>query len=395
MEAQVEMRPHDLIENSPRKIISDVNVDPVEDTPTKTSAEFSSRKPVPRIWNFNDEFCLTALKSEWYKSLFAIQSTFFHASIDFFRGPQYDYRYLLVPLTTGSISSPMGLGSDSQPVSIELHGETTYLADSQQFLLEYALRYDDDVPGTYYVGTSCRGEDHDSTHLNQFYHVECELRGSLQEGIKVANEYIISLTRILLEKHGDTIKSLAGSTRHMTALLELATKNGGNFPTLTLDEALALPEIRHNEGIMWEYTVTGRPECGCSLTRRGEQALLKRYGGACWVVEMHHLSVPFYQAYCDGLDRSKARCGDFLLGLGEVVGCGNRHTTAEEALVALDHHGVDPADYAWYVDMRRLKPLETTGWGIGSERFLSWVLQHDDVRDIQLIPRLKGLTSTP
>ncbi|KAJ0303208.1 hypothetical protein COL516b_006721 [Colletotrichum fioriniae] len=354
MEAQVEMRPHDLIENSPRKIISDVNVDPVEDAPTKTSAEFSSRKPVPRIWNFNDEFCLAALKSEWYKSLFAIQSTFFHASIDFFRGPQYDYRYLLVPLTTSSISSPMGLGSDSQPVSIELHGETTYLADSQQFLLEYALRYDDDVPGTYYVGTSCRGEDHDSTHLNQFYHVECELRGSLQEGIKVANEYIISLTRILLEKHGDTIKSLAGSTRHMTALLELATKNGGNFPTLTLDEALALPEIRHNEGIMWEYTVTGRPEY-----------------------------------------RSKARCGDFLLGLGEVVGCGNRHTTAEEALVALDHHGVDPADYAWYVDMRRLKPLETTGWGIGSERFLSWVLQHDDVRDIQLIPRLKGLTSTP
>ncbi|KAK1633999.1 putative asparaginase like 1 [Colletotrichum phormii] len=363
--------------------------------PNKIESKVLSRKPVPRIWNLEDGFCIAALKSEWYKSMFAIQSTFFHTSIDFFRGPQLDYRYLLVPLTTGSISSPMGLGSDSQPVSVKLHGEDTYLADSQQFLLEYALRYDDDVPGTYYVGTSCRGEDHDSTHLNQFYHVECELRGGLHEGINVANEYIISLTKTLLEKHGEIIKSFAGSTRHMTDLLKLAARNGGKFPMLPLEEALALPEIKGGEGIMWEYTVTGRPECGRSLTRRGEQALVKRYGGACWVVEMHHLSVPFYQAYSDGSERSTARCGDFLLGLGEVVGCGNRHTTAEEALAALGHHGVDPADYAWYVDMRSQKPLQTTGWGIGSERFLSWVLQHDDVRDIQLIPRLKGQTCAP
>ncbi|EFY88750.1 hypothetical protein J3459_013770 [Metarhizium acridum] len=354
----------------------------------------NGKKPVPRLWDLGDEFAVSALKSPWYQSLFDIQSTFFHASIDFFRQPDLDYSYLLVPLTTGSISSPMGLGSDSMPVSIKLHGEDTYLADSQQFLLEYALRYNDKVRGAYYVGTSCRGEDHDSTHLNQFCHVECELRGGLDAGMDVANRYIVAVTEELLRRHGHVIKAQAGSTQHMTDLLQLFARNGNKFPTVTLDEALRLPEMDKGEGTMWEYTVAGRPECGRSLKRKGEQALVARFGGACWVVEMDHLGVPFYQAYADA-SRSKALCGDLLLGLGEVVGCGNRHTTADEALAALEQHHVDPECYAWYIEMRKFKALDTTGWGIGSERFLSWVLQHDDVRDVQLLPRLKGLACAP
>ena len=43
-------------------------------------------------------------------------------------------------LITGSISSPMGLGSDSLPVKINLNGVSTYLADSMQFLLDYGNR---------------------------------------------------------------------------------------------------------------------------------------------------------------------------------------------------------------------------------------------------------------
>lgn len=46
-----------------------------------------------------------------------------------------------LPITTGSISSPMGLGSDSIPVKIQLGGRDTYLADSMQFALEYGCRF--------------------------------------------------------------------------------------------------------------------------------------------------------------------------------------------------------------------------------------------------------------
>lgn len=208
------------------------------------------KKAVPRLWHLGGGFAVSALQSSWYQTLFSIQSTFFHASTDFFRKPDLNYKYLLVPLTTGSISSPMGLGSNSQPVSIQLHGEDTYLADSQQFLLEYALRYDNKVQGAYYIGTSCRGKDHDSTYLNQFCHVKCELRGGFKQGIDVTNRYIIYIIQKLLEKHGDVIKAHVGSTKHITDLIQLYLTNGIAFPTITLDEALKLPEIADGQGII-------------------------------------------------------------------------------------------------------------------------------------------------
>jgi beta-aspartyl-peptidase (threonine type) len=108
---------------------------------------------------------------------------------------------------------------------------------------------------------------------------------------------------------------------------------------------------------------------------------------------MDHISVPFYQASIEG--SKKAHCSDLLLGLGKVVGCRNRHSTADQVLHALEQHIVDLSEYSWYVDMRKVKELKTTGWGIGSKRFLAWVLQHDDIRDIQLLPRLKGIECTP
>ena len=69
----------------------------------------------------------------------------------------------LFPITTSSISSPLGLGSDSLPVEIDLFGVNTFLADSMQFLLEYGCRFSD--AGCYYVMPSFRGEATDSRHL--------------------------------------------------------------------------------------------------------------------------------------------------------------------------------------------------------------------------------------
>jgi beta-aspartyl-peptidase (threonine type) len=297
-----------------------------------TTESQAKRDPAPKLWKSPSTFALTALHSPWYTAMLRLQSTLIHASVEFFNY-RMDYRYVIVPMTTGSISSPMGLGSDSQPVSIELAGEKTYLADSQQFTLEYALRLEDGLAGAYYLGTSCRGEDPDATHLNQFCHVECELLGGLTDGMRVANAYVIALVQAFKKNHELEIKRIAGTTKHLDDMLDLYQAHGNAFPIITLDDALALPEITQE---MWYYAVEGQPQYGRCLTRVGEQMLIAKYGGAVWLTEMDHMSVPFYQAYAD--DNRKARCGDLLIGMGEVVGCGNRHVTAEQALEALEQH---------------------------------------------------------
>ena len=131
----------------------------------------------PKSWMSPATHTLEVLQSPWYSNLVAAQDSLFHTSIAYF-DKTVGYKYAFVPATTDAISSPMGLGSDSLPVSISFLGKETRLADSMQFALEYFLRIQGGLPGVYYINNSFRGEDSDSMHLHQFYHVECELLGT-------------------------------------------------------------------------------------------------------------------------------------------------------------------------------------------------------------------------
>ncbi|XP_013384130.1 uncharacterized protein LOC106154348 [Lingula anatina] len=342
----------------------------------------------PKSWEDPETHSIAAIRSTWYQNVFQVQNTLFHATVDYFN-QRCKYNYALTPLTTDCISSPMGLGSDSEPVEIDLFGQKIFLADSMQFTLEYFLRFQDGLQGTYYISPSFRGEDPDATHLNQFYHIECELLGKLDDAISLAEGYIYHLTKSMLKSHRQFILATAGTTEHAEQLVEIM-KGGKSLPRVTVDQAIAMFPIDD----CYEDVVPGKPEMGKKVTRKGEHFLIDKYGGAIWLTEMDHLGVPFYQCYTDDT-RKKALAADLLIGLGETLGLGERHATATEVEQALDHHAVPHSSYKWYIDMRTEKPMKTSGWGMGSERYLCWLLNHDDVRDLHVIPRFKGKKYLP
>ncbi len=201
----------------------------------------------------------------------------------------------------------------------------------------------------------------------------------------------MNLTSMFLLTHSQTVKSVTGTCSHLQGLLDLYRSNGNKFPRVTVDQALKLPMMDKST---WRYIVPEDPSKGRTITRAGELKLIRHFGGAVWLTEMDHLSVPFYQAYTDST-RTKGRCADFLLGNGEVLGLGERHTSAAGVKSALDMHETSAKSYQWYMDMRDAKPLLTTGWGMGIERFLAWVLGHDDIRDLVVMPRMKGIDFSP
>jgi beta-aspartyl-peptidase (threonine type) len=344
-----------------------------------------------KSWLVPKSHSISALSDGWYSVISNIQDSLFHGTVDFFRH-NMGYKYAMLPITTDTISSPMGLGSDSEPVSIKLFERDTYLADSMQFGLEYILRLNRAARGTYYLTPSFRGEDHDSTHLNQFFHAECELVGPIDKAMEVAERYISHMCRYILTTNSHEITAMAGSTDHVKRLLKLLVNNGNRFRSITMEEALRLDGFQRN---YWDWAVPENEEHGRKITRKGEVFLINHFGGAVWLTEMDHLSVPFYQAFKDG-DRSKGKCADLLLGMGETLGLGERHITAEDAKTALKHHKVPAEKYQWYLDIRNEGTvLQTSGWGIGLERFMCWLIGHDDVRDCQVVPRLKGQVFSP
>ena len=274
----------------------------------------------------------------------------------------------LLPITTRASSSPMGLGSDSLPVPVTIGGQPIYLADSMQFYLELAVRMANGP--TYYVMPSFRGEPADSTHLPQFFHSEAEFDGDLAMAIETVEAYLAALTEAILADLAPAIQRRVGTVDHLTKFLTSLP-----FTRLTFDEAarLVAPYIHQQSG--WR-----------SLDRAGEQALLRLFRRPLWLTHFDELSVPFYQALSPDHPGRSANA-DLIFGLGEVVGAGQRHVTGTQVTSALARHHLAPQPYDWYVEMKTLAPRQTAGFGMGIERYLAWVLQVDDIRCLQLIPR--------
>ncbi|MCI3899800.1 amino acid--tRNA ligase-related protein [Streptomyces spectabilis] len=328
-------------------------------------------------WRPATDRFIKIMDDPFYRTLIDLQDLLTVRTASFWH--QRQVKALHLPITTGSVSSPMGLGSDSSPVAVDLFGQHTYLADSMQFMLEYGCRFN--PRGAWYLMPSFRGEDADETHLNQFFHSEAEIEGGLDDVVAVVEDYLRTLARAVLDALGDEVAAQAGGTGHLAHMTDLTT-----FPRMTLDEA-----IRHlgPDPLAVEVADGWR-----TLTRHGERRLMAEVSPVLWVTHFDHLSVPFYQGYGDP-DRRTSLSADLLFGVGEVVGAGERHTTGEQVRTALAQHGVAEADYQWYVDMKDARPMRTAGFGLGVERWLLWVLNRWDIRELQLAPRLNGVAIAP
>lgn len=324
----------------------------------------------PRVWDNPEKHFVSALSSPWYRTVTTVNSVLVKATNDFYA--ERAIIPVLMPITVSSVSSPMGLGSDSMPVGVELFGERTFLADSMQFQLEFMIRHD--VPGAYYIMPTFRGEDPDATHLNQFFHSEAEIAGGFEDVLALVENYLQRMCRALLDEQvSASLSMITESLGHVEAIAADA-----KFPRLTFAEAVEVLGGRH---------VVEKAPGAPAITREGEQQLIEHTGGPVWLTHPPHLSVPFYQAVeTDGT----ARCADLLMGIGEVVGSGERHATRAEAEAALASHQVRAEEYEWYLQMKEDTPLQTAGFGLGLERFLLWVFNHDDIRDLHVMPRLKG-----
>ncbi|MEX0567574.1 MAG: amino acid--tRNA ligase-related protein, partial [Candidatus Njordarchaeota archaeon] len=50
--------------------------------------------------------------------------------------------------------------------------------------------------------------------------------------------------------------------------------------------------------------------------------------------------------------------------------------------------GFDPENYYWYLDLRRYGSVPHSGFGLGIERAIMWLLKLEHVRDTIPFPRL-------
>lgn len=287
-----------------------------------------------------------------------------------------------LPITTQSVSSPMGLGSDSLPYKVK---ETEsnfefYLADSMQFYLELLLRAQN-VDKIGYISWSFREEKVDKRHLHQFSHFEIEIVGNLGKVKKTAISYIKFILKKLIDKKPDLLNYF--SSKNKKILEKWMTKK---VKTLKYKKALRILKKNFLEGVSVLNYEEQKMETINSL---GENFLIKYFeNNILWLEDFPYQLTPFYQKI--NLKSGTSRDADLLIGIEETVGSGERVIDYKEAAFSLDLHQNSKQNYGWYLEMKKEKLLFTAGFGIGLERLLLFFIGEKDIRKVQLIPREKN-----
>lgn len=297
-------------------------------------------------------------------------------------------------MLTPSISSPMGLGSDSEVIPIKFGKYDSYLVDSSQFGFEPLLLNGFDK--VYCYLPSMRGEDCDNRHLNQFYHCEAEIKGSLNDLIPIIENYILILAEAILLMP-EIYERISQNPKATKKALEMIVNNN-KFKSFFFND------------IVTEFEKENKIECinisktGKDITHQGEKKLLKKEskGQPIWLYNFHRDRVPFYQK--PNPDNPDITINADLLFppldgdsfCGEIVGSGQRQDNVEEMYESLRRQNVSSEPYEWYINLRRQKNYQTTsGFGMGIERFIAWALGLKNIRDAIIYPRLKNIKTFP
>jgi asparaginyl-tRNA synthetase len=302
------------------------------------------------------------MRSSQQHSVLRVRSEVEQAIRDYF----YEREYTLIdsPILTGS-----SVEGTSTLFETDYFGEKAYLSQSGQLYLEPAAAAFGKV---YCFGPTFRAEKSKTRrHLTEFWMVEPEVAFLEFEGlVALAEDFTVSLVGRVLERCQEDLKRLERDTSKLEAIVK-------PFPRITYREAIT------------KLSAEGFPvKFGDDLGADEETALAKGLDRPLVVSRFPAVIKSFYMQP-DPEDPEVVLGLDMLApeGYGEIIGGSQRIHDLALIERRLEEHKLPRESYEWYLDVRRYGTFPHAGFGMGLERFVSWMCGIHHLREAIPYPR--------
>jgi asparaginyl-tRNA synthetase len=332
-------------------------------------------------------------RSNLFSSIFRVRSRLAFAVHQFFQ--ERGFVYVHTPIITGSDCE--GAGELFRVSTIDIknpprkNGEIdfaqdffarqTYLTVSGQLEAEaFALA----LSKVYTFGPTFRAENSNtSRHASEFWMIEpemafCDLNGNMD----LAEEFVKYLIADATKHCADEMELFARFVdKELLARLDFVVQR--RFQRITYPDAV---DLLKKSGEKFEFPI----DYGLNLQSEHERWLTeKHFKCPVTVFNFPKEIKPFYMRSND--DRKTVAAMDLLVpGIGEIVGGSQREERLEMLEENMRRHNMDPADYKWYLDLRRYGTVPHSGFGLGFERILMFITGVPNIRDVIPFARTPG-----
>jgi len=332
-------------------------------------------------------------RSNLFSSIFRVRSRLAFAVHQFFQ--ERGFAYVHTPIITGSDCE--GAGELFRVSTIDIknaprkNGEIdftkdffarpTYLTVSGQLEAEaLALA----LSKVYTFGPTFRAENSNtSRHASEFWMIEpemafCDLNGNMA----LAEDFVKYLITDAKKLCPDEMELFAKFVdKELLARLDFVVERP--FQRITYTDAI---DLLKKSGEQFEFPI----DYGLNLQSEHERWLTeKHFKCPVTVFNFPKEIKPFYMRVND--DRKTVAAMDLLVpGIGEIVGGSQREERLEMLEENMRRHNMDPADYKWYLDLRRYGTVQHSGFGLGFERMLMFVTGVPNIRDVIPFARTPG-----
>ncbi|KAM7534776.1 hypothetical protein Aperf_G00000108435 [Anoplocephala perfoliata] len=250
-------------------------------------------------------------------------------------------------------------------------GEPAFLTQSSQLYLETCIP---SLGDCYCMVRSYRAEkSRTRRHLSEYLHIEAESPFiEFDDLLNQIEDIVCDVTERVMKEAGHLVMEINPGFK--------VPKR----PFMRLEYRKALEKLK-SEKIFKE---DGEPfEFGDDIPEKPERELTDRIGVPILMIKFPTTLKAFYMQRVKG-DPSVTESVDLLMpGVGEIVGGSMRMTDIKDLLAGYKREGIDPEPYYWYTQQREFGTCSHGGYGLGFERFCTWLLGQYHIRDVCLYPR--------